>query len=88
MLCWACACCVPLCQLVHVDLPSPASNHQLWCDGGLGVTRGRCCACCAAECLDGAQRFLKPDGISIPQAYTSFLHPITSHKLWNDVKVR
>ena len=21
------------------------------------------------------------------QAYTSFLHPITSHKLWNDVKV-
>ena len=41
-----------------------------------------------AECLDGAQRFLKPDGISIPQAYTSYLHPISSHKLWNDVKVR
>ncbi|GAB4821351.1 hypothetical protein N2152v2_008397 [Parachlorella kessleri] len=38
------------------------------------------------ECLDGAQRFLKPGGISIPRAYTSFLHPITSHKLWNDVK--
>lgn len=37
------------------------------------------------ECLDGAQRFLKPDGISIPQSYTSFLQPITSHKLWNDV---
>jgi hypothetical protein len=39
------------------------------------------------ECLDGAQRFLKPDGVSIPQAYTSYLQPITSHKLWNDVRV-
>lgn len=38
------------------------------------------------ECLDGAQRFLRPDGISIPQSYTSYLQPITSHKLWNDVK--
>lgn len=37
------------------------------------------------ECLDGAQRFLKEDGISIPTAYTSYLHPITTHKLWNDV---
>ncbi len=25
------------------------------------------------ECLDGAQRFLQPDGISIPQSYTSFM---------------
>lgn len=40
-----------------------------------------------AECLDGAQRFLKPDGISIPQSYTSYLQPISSHKLWNDTKV-
>ncbi|PRW56786.1 arginine N-methyltransferase [Chlorella sorokiniana] len=38
------------------------------------------------ECLDGAQRFLKPDGVSIPQAYTSQLQPITCHKLWNDVR--
>ncbi|EFN58275.1 hypothetical protein CHLNCDRAFT_142244 [Chlorella variabilis] len=38
------------------------------------------------ECLDGAQRFLRPDGVSIPQAYTSYLQPITSHKLWNDVR--
>lgn len=37
------------------------------------------------ECLDGAQRFLRPGGISIPQAYTSFLQPITAHKLWTDV---
>lgn len=38
------------------------------------------------ECLDGAQRFLKPDGISIPASYTSYLQPIATHKLWNDVK--
>ena len=37
------------------------------------------------ECLDGAQRFLKPDGISIPYDYTSYLSPVTSSKLWNEV---
>ncbi|EIE25124.1 protein arginine N-methyltransferase 5 [Coccomyxa subellipsoidea C-169] len=39
------------------------------------------------ECLDGAQACLKPDGISIPASYTSYLQPITTAKLWNDVKV-
>ena len=39
------------------------------------------------ECLDGAQRFLRSDGVSIPTSYTSYIQPITSHKLWNDVKV-
>ena len=38
------------------------------------------------ECLDGAQRFLKPDGVSIPSAYTSYLAPMTCAKLWNDAK--
>ncbi|GAB2213503.1 hypothetical protein Drorol1_Dr00017807 [Drosera rotundifolia] len=45
------------------------------------------------ECLDGAQRFLKPDGVSIPSSYvsvslmyTSFLQPITASKFYNDVK--
>ena len=38
------------------------------------------------ECLDGAQRFLKPGGVSIPQSYTSYLAPLTSSKLWNDAK--
>lgn len=38
------------------------------------------------ECLDGAQRFLKEDGISIPSSYTSFIQPITASKLYNDVK--
>ncbi|EFJ52078.1 hypothetical protein VOLCADRAFT_56541, partial [Volvox carteri f. nagariensis] len=38
------------------------------------------------ECLDGAQRFLAPGGISIPQSYTSYIAPATSHKLHHDVK--
>lgn len=35
------------------------------------------------ECLDGAQRFLAPDGVSIPAAYTSYLAPVTTTKLWS-----
>lgn len=38
------------------------------------------------ECLWGAQRFLKPGGVSIPQDYTSFAAPILTPKLWNEVK--
>ncbi|XP_048436353.1 protein arginine N-methyltransferase 1.5 isoform X3 [Pyrus x bretschneideri] len=38
------------------------------------------------ECLDGAQRLLKDDGISIPSSYTSFIQPVTASKLYNDVK--
>mmetsp|Transcript_4913 Transcript_4913/g.5672 ORF Transcript_4913/g.5672 Transcript_4913/m.5672 type:complete len:120 (-) Transcript_4913:58-417(-) len=38
------------------------------------------------ECLDGAQKFLKEGtGISIPYQYTSFVSPISTTKLWNDV---
>ena len=38
------------------------------------------------ECLDGAQKFLKPDGISIPSSYTSFAVPVMSSRLWNEAK--
>ncbi|KAH9945240.1 PRMT5-domain-containing protein [Epithele typhae] len=38
------------------------------------------------ECLDGAQRFLKPDGISIPASYTAYLAPLSSSKLFNETK--
>jgi len=38
------------------------------------------------ECLDGAQRFLAPGGISIPQSYTSFLAPITTSKVHEEVR--
>eukprot|EP00959_Pyramimonas_sp_CCMP1952_P021910 461064-Pyramimonas_sp.AAC.1 len=38
------------------------------------------------ECLDGAQRFLAEDGISIPANYISYLAPMTCSKLHNDCK--
>ena len=34
------------------------------------------------ECLYGAEKALKKDGISIPTSYTSYLAPISSTKLW------
>ncbi|KAJ1977489.1 hypothetical protein H4R34_003563 [Dimargaris verticillata] len=37
------------------------------------------------ECLDGAQRLLKDDGISIPSSYSSYLAPLSSTKLYNQV---
>ncbi|CAM9219043.1 unnamed protein product [Chrysoparadoxa australica] len=37
------------------------------------------------ECLDGAQKFLAPNGrVSIPFDYTSYVAPMCSHKLWQD----
>lgn len=38
------------------------------------------------ECLDGAQRFLKDDGISIPCSYTSWVAPVQSIKLYNEIR--
>jgi len=38
------------------------------------------------ECLDGAQKFLKPTGVSIPTSYTSFIGPIQSSKLFNEYR--
>uniref|UniRef100_A0A1B6CEQ6 Protein arginine N-methyltransferase n=1 Tax=Clastoptera arizonana TaxID=38151 RepID=A0A1B6CEQ6_9HEMI len=38
------------------------------------------------ECLDGAQKFLKEDGISIPCTYTSYLSPIHSPKLHTEAR--
>ncbi|WPT16142.1 Protein arginine N-methyltransferase 1.5 [Picochlorum sp. SENEW3] len=40
------------------------------------------------ECLDGAQKFLKPIGISIPSSYSSYLSPITASKAWTEVQHR
>ncbi|KAJ3320590.1 Protein arginine N-methyltransferase 5 [Blyttiomyces sp. JEL0837] len=37
------------------------------------------------ECLDGAQRLLKADGISIPQSYTTYISPVSSAKLHREV---
>ncbi|GAA5865700.1 hypothetical protein JCM3774_004971 [Rhodotorula dairenensis] len=37
------------------------------------------------ECLDGVMRTLKPDGISIPASYTSYLAPISTSRLHSEV---
>eukprot|EP00049_Salpingoeca_infusionum_P011206 m.192817 g.192817 ORF g.192817 m.192817 type:complete len:497 (+) comp14866_c0_seq5:80-1570(+) len=37
------------------------------------------------ECLDGAQRFLKPNGISIPQSYTSFMAPVAAPRVHTEL---
>lgn len=39
------------------------------------------------ECLDCAQKLLKPDGISIPSKSVSFINPIMSSKLFNAVRL-
>lgn len=39
------------------------------------------------ECLDGANHLLKGGGISIPYSYTSFLAPLSSTKLHNEVRM-
>ena len=38
------------------------------------------------ECLDGAQKYLKEGGVSIPVSYTSYLSPLAAPKLWNEVR--
>ncbi|KAI0635657.1 PRMT5-domain-containing protein [Trametes polyzona] len=38
------------------------------------------------ECLDGASRFLKPEGISIPSSYTAYIAPLSSSKLYNETR--
>ncbi|XP_055638764.1 protein arginine N-methyltransferase 5 [Toxorhynchites rutilus septentrionalis] len=38
------------------------------------------------ECLDGAQKQLKPDGISIPCKSTSYLNPCMTTKIYNQIR--
>lgn len=38
------------------------------------------------ECLDGAQKHLKPDGVSIPCKYTSYLNPCMTTKIYNQIR--
>lgn len=37
------------------------------------------------ECLDGAMRFLKPNGVSIPSSYMPFIAPVSAAKLYGDI---
>lgn len=38
------------------------------------------------ECLDGAQKHLKPDGISIPSKSTSYINPIMTQKILSSIR--
>ncbi|CAD7703043.1 unnamed protein product, partial [Ostreobium quekettii] len=38
------------------------------------------------ECLDGAQRFLQPHGISIPSSYTSYMAPVAAFRAYNSTR--
>lgn len=40
----------------------------------------------APECLDGAMRFLKPNGISIPSSYMPYIAPVTTPTLHSAIK--
>ncbi|XP_073223970.1 protein arginine N-methyltransferase 1.5-like isoform X3 [Cicer arietinum] len=73
--------------LVHVDVrywAAPEAADILVSDllGSFGDNE------LAPESLDGAQRFLKKDGISIPSSYTSFLQPVTAWKLHSAIKAK
>lgn len=39
------------------------------------------------ECLIPTEKFLKPQGIYIPWAYTNHLVPLSSQVLWNEVRM-
>ncbi|KAK1551262.1 hypothetical protein Q3G72_032999 [Acer saccharum] len=68
------------CDMRHWDAPEKADILVSELLGSFGDNE------LSPECLDGAQRFLKQDGISIPSSYTSFIQPVTASKLYNDVK--
>ncbi|RCI04156.1 Protein arginine N-methyltransferase 5 [Rhizopus stolonifer] len=40
------------------------------------------------ECLDGAQRFLKESGISIPSSYTTSIAPLSSNRIYTNIMAR
>ncbi|PPR05752.1 hypothetical protein CVT24_006691 [Panaeolus cyanescens] len=63
-----------------VDVPEPVDILVSELLGSFGDNE------LSPECLDGAMRFLKPDGISIPSSYTAHLAPLSSSKLYNEAR--
>lgn len=78
-------------EVIHVDMRYYYNKYRYWaapeqCDilvsellGSFGDNE------LSPECLDGCQHVIKPNGISIPASYTSFLAPISSSKLYGEV---
>ncbi|KAF8639417.1 hypothetical protein AX17_001507 [Amanita inopinata Kibby_2008] len=64
----------------YIDVPEPADILISELLGSFGDNE------LSPECLDGAMRFLKPNGISIPSSYTAHLAPLSSSKLYNEAR--
>jgi protein arginine N-methyltransferase 5 len=72
-------------QLVHTDMrhwdnPEKADILVSELLGSFGDNE------LSPECLDGAQRLLKTNGISIPESYSAYVAPLSSYKLHTEVK--
>ncbi|KAF7312309.1 Protein arginine N-methyltransferase [Mycena indigotica] len=65
----------------HIEVPETADILVSELLGSFGDNE------LSPECLDGAIRFLKPDGISIPSSYTAHLAPLSSAKLFNEARI-
>ncbi|KAG1771016.1 PRMT5-domain-containing protein [Suillus occidentalis] len=65
----------------HVELPEQVDILITELLGSFGDNE------LSPECLDGATRFLKPDGISIPSSYSAHLAPLSSSKLFNNARM-
>jgi protein arginine N-methyltransferase 5 len=65
----------------HVELPEQVDILITELLGSFGDNE------LSPECLDGAMRFLKPDGISIPSSYSAHLAPLSSSKLYNNARI-
>ncbi|KAG6844122.1 hypothetical protein H0H87_009609 [Tephrocybe sp. NHM501043] len=63
-----------------IDVPEPADILVSELLGSFGDNE------LSPECLDGAMRFLKSTGISIPSSYTAHLAPLSSSKLFNEAR--
>ena len=67
------------CDMRHYEAPEKADILVSELLGSFGDNE------LSPECIDGAQRFLKEDGISIPCKYTSYAAPLSSAKLHAEV---
>ncbi|OQV24681.1 Protein arginine N-methyltransferase 5 [Hypsibius exemplaris] len=43
---------------------------------------------CSPECLEEPEKLLKPDGISIPTSYSNYLEPVSSTRMYRELRAR
>ncbi|XP_055333061.1 protein arginine N-methyltransferase 5-like [Paramacrobiotus metropolitanus] len=79
------------CSWKDVDVVIVQSDMRYWrCPEKLDIIAHEMLGCfaddeCCPECLAVPQKFLQPDGISIPSTYSSYLMPISSTRLYGEV---